>query len=48
MVGVFADVPDGTGGVVAAPAFSKMMSSALLHYRVPPSGTPAPTFEWKD
>ncbi len=48
VVGVFADVPDGTGGVVAAPAFSKMMGSALLHYRVPPSGTPPPTFEWKD
>ncbi|MFI7597733.1 penicillin-binding transpeptidase domain-containing protein [Actinoplanes sp. NPDC049681] len=48
VIGVFADVPNGTGGDVAAPAFSKMMSSALLHYRVPPSGTKPPTFLWKD
>ena len=26
VIAVFADVPDGTGGDVAAPAFSKMMS----------------------
>jgi cell division protein FtsI (penicillin-binding protein 3) len=48
VVGVFADVPNGGGGDVAAPAFSKMMSSALLHYAVPPSSTPAPKFVWKD
>jgi cell division protein FtsI (penicillin-binding protein 3) len=47
VIGVFADVPDGTGGDVAAPAFSKMMSSALRHYRVPPSGNPEPTFTLK-
>jgi len=47
VIGVFADVPDGTGGDVAAPAFSKMMSSALRHYRVPPSGNPKPTFKLK-
>jgi len=45
VIGVFADVPDGTGGEVAAPAFSKMMSFALLHYRVPPSGTKEPNFK---
>ncbi|MFI5492040.1 peptidoglycan D,D-transpeptidase FtsI family protein [Actinoplanes sp. NPDC051859] len=48
VVGVFADVPNGTGGVIAAPAFSKMMGSALLHYRVPPSGSKPPTFHWKE
>ncbi|WP_082772753.1 penicillin-binding protein 2 [Actinoplanes sp. TFC3] len=48
VVGVFADVPNGTGGDVAAPAFSKMMASALRQYYVPPSGTPAPKFDWKD
>jgi cell division protein FtsI (penicillin-binding protein 3) len=47
VIGVFADVPDGTGGSVAAPAFSEMMSSALRHYRVPPSGTEPPTFKLK-
>jgi cell division protein FtsI (penicillin-binding protein 3) len=44
VIGVFADVPNGTGGTVAAPAFSKMMSFALAHYRVPPSGTKPPKF----
>jgi cell division protein FtsI (penicillin-binding protein 3) len=44
VIGVFADVPNGTGGSVAAPAFSKMMSFALAHYRVPPSGTKPPKF----
>ena len=48
VIGVFADVPGGsTGGDVAAPAFGKMMSSALRHYRVPPSGNPEPTFKLK-
>jgi cell division protein FtsI (penicillin-binding protein 3) len=45
VVAVFADVPNGTGGSVAAPAFSKMMSFALAHYRVPPSGTKPPKFK---
>jgi cell division protein FtsI (penicillin-binding protein 3) len=45
VIAVFADVPNGTGGSVAAPAFSKMMSFALAHYRVPPSGTKPPTFK---
>nr|BFE75291.1 hypothetical protein GCM10020092_085920 [Actinoplanes digitatis] len=47
MIGVFADVPDGTGGDVAAPAFSEMMASALRHHLVPPSGTDPPTFKLK-
>ncbi len=42
VIAVSADVPIGTGGEVAAPAFSKMMSFALLQNRVPPSTTPAP------
>ena len=45
VIGVFADVPDGTGGDVAAPAFSKMMSSTLHHYYVPPSSTKEPNFK---
>ncbi|HET6484481.1 MAG TPA: penicillin-binding transpeptidase domain-containing protein [Actinoplanes sp.] len=45
VIAVSADVPKGTGGEVAAPAFAKMMSFALLHYRVPPSSTPAPKFK---
>ncbi|MGX6604865.1 penicillin-binding transpeptidase domain-containing protein [Micromonosporaceae bacterium Da 78-11] len=42
VIAVSADVPKGTGGDVAAPAFSEMMSFALLQYRVPPSTTKAP------
>ncbi|MGK5684585.1 penicillin-binding transpeptidase domain-containing protein [Actinoplanes sp. URMC 104] len=45
VIAVSADVPRGTGGDVAAPAFAKMMSFALLHYRVPPSTTEPPTFK---
>ena len=45
VVAVSADVPHGSGGDVAAPAFSKMMQFALLHYRVPPSSTKPPTFK---
>jgi cell division protein FtsI (penicillin-binding protein 3) len=45
VIGVFADVPNGTGGLVAAPAFSKMMSFALQEYKVPPSSTPAPKYK---
>src|SRR3954452_22458603 len=47
VIAVSADVPKGTGGVVAAPAFAKMMSFALLRYGVPPSSTPPPTFKIK-
>ena len=45
VIAVSADVPKGTGGDVAAPAFAKMMSFTLLHYRVPPSTSKAPTFK---
>ena len=45
VIAVSADVPHGTGGDVAAPAFSKMMAFALLHYRVPPSATKPPKFK---
>jgi cell division protein FtsI (penicillin-binding protein 3) len=45
VIGVFADVPNGSGGDVAAPAFSKMMSFALAHHRVPPTGAKEPTFK---
>jgi cell division protein FtsI (penicillin-binding protein 3) len=40
-------VAHGTGGDVAAPAFSKMMSFALLQHRVPPSTTKPPKFRIK-
>jgi cell division protein FtsI (penicillin-binding protein 3) len=45
VIAVSADVPHGTGGDVAAPAFSKMMSYALWHYEVPPSTTKPPKFK---
>jgi cell division protein FtsI (penicillin-binding protein 3) len=45
VIAVSADVPKGTGGDVAAPAFSKMMTFALFHYRVPPSSTKPPKFK---
>ncbi|GAA0567047.1 cell division protein FtsI [Paractinoplanes ferrugineus] len=44
VIAVSAEVQHGTGGDVAAPAFSKMMSFALLHYQVPPSVTKPPKF----
>ncbi|HET9518286.1 MAG TPA: penicillin-binding protein 2, partial [Actinoplanes sp.] len=44
VIGVLADTPGGSGGAVAGPAFSKMMSFTLSHYRVPPSGTKPPSF----
>jgi len=47
VIGVFAHTPVGTGGAVAAPAFHDMMSFALAHFRVPPSGAPVPTFVLK-
>jgi cell division protein FtsI (penicillin-binding protein 3) len=45
VIAVSMDVSSGGGGDVAAPAFSQMMSYALLHYRVPPSGTKPPKFK---
>ncbi|MEV6346681.1 penicillin-binding protein 2 [Actinoplanes sp. NPDC051851] len=45
VIAVSMDVATGTGGEVAAPAFQQMMNYALLHYRVLPSGTKAPTFK---
>ncbi|MEV6489245.1 penicillin-binding transpeptidase domain-containing protein [Actinoplanes sp. NPDC051633] len=45
VIAVFADVPTGTGGDVAAPAFAEMMRTTLLHYKVPPSGTNPPKFK---
>jgi cell division protein FtsI (penicillin-binding protein 3) len=44
VVAVFAHTPGGNGGVVAGPAFAQMMEQTLLHYRVAPTGTNAPTF----
>ena len=45
VIAVFADVPTGTGGDVAAPAFAEMMRTTLLHYKVPPSSTNPPKFK---
>ncbi|MFI1988040.1 penicillin-binding transpeptidase domain-containing protein [Actinoplanes sp. NPDC020271] len=45
VVAVAMDVPKGTGGEVAAPAFSQIMSYTLTHYLVPPSTTKAPTLK---
>ncbi|GLY93472.1 hypothetical protein Acsp02_07280 [Actinoplanes sp. NBRC 103695] len=45
VIAVSADVPVGTGGDVAAPAFSEMMKRTLQHYRVPPSATKPPKFK---
>src|SRR5215475_221807 len=44
VIGVFAHVPDGTGGSVAAPAFHDMMQFTLQHFGVPPTGAVAPRF----
>jgi cell division protein FtsI (penicillin-binding protein 3) len=44
VIAVFAHSPDGEGGAVAAPAFKDMMAFTLLHYGVPPTGDPVPTF----
>jgi cell division protein FtsI (penicillin-binding protein 3) len=44
VIAVFAHTPAGNGGPVAGPAFADMMAYALLHYRVPPTGTRPPTF----
>ncbi|MDI6104477.1 penicillin-binding transpeptidase domain-containing protein [Actinoplanes sp. NEAU-A12] len=48
VIAVSMDVDSGGGGDVAAPAFSEMMSYALLHNHVPPSGSKAPTFKIKE
>ena len=45
VIGVFADVATGSGGGVAAPAFSEMMKTTLLHYKVPFSATKPPKFK---
>jgi cell division protein FtsI (penicillin-binding protein 3) len=45
VVGVYADVPAGSGGLVAAPAFSDMMATTLWHYQVPPTTAPPPTIK---
>jgi cell division protein FtsI (penicillin-binding protein 3) len=44
VIAVFAHSPGGEGGAVAAPAFKDMMAFTLLHYGVPPTGDPVPTF----
>jgi cell division protein FtsI (penicillin-binding protein 3) len=44
VIAVFAHSPGGEGGAVAAPAFKEMMAFTLLHYGVPPTGNPVPTF----
>ncbi|MGH3658592.1 MAG: peptidoglycan D,D-transpeptidase FtsI family protein, partial [Micromonosporaceae bacterium] len=42
VVGVFAHVPNGAGGGVAAPVFRNVMTATLQHYAVPPTGRKAP------
>ena len=44
VVAVFAHTPGGGGGVVAGPAFAKIMEQTLLHYRVAPTGSQPPEF----
>ncbi|MEV6967487.1 penicillin-binding protein 2 [Hamadaea sp. NPDC051192] len=44
VIGVFAYTPGGNGGVVCGPAFRDMMSFALKHFGVAPSGEKPPTF----
>jgi cell division protein FtsI (penicillin-binding protein 3) len=44
VVAVFAKTAGGSGGVVAGPAFAKIMEQTLLHFRVAPTGSPAPEF----
>jgi cell division protein FtsI (penicillin-binding protein 3) len=45
VIGVYADVPKGSGGQVAAPAFSDMMATTLWHYQVPPTTAPPPNIK---
>jgi cell division protein FtsI (penicillin-binding protein 3) len=44
VIGVFAYTPGGEGGAVAGPAFRELMSFALGHYALPPTGTKPPKF----
>lgn len=44
VVAVFAHVPNGGGGGVAAPVFRRVMTAALQYYAVPPTGREAPQF----
>jgi cell division protein FtsI (penicillin-binding protein 3) len=44
VIAVFAHVPAGEGGEVAAPAFREMMAYTLTHYRVPATSTKPPKF----
>jgi cell division protein FtsI (penicillin-binding protein 3) len=44
VIGVFAYTPGGNGGVICGPAFREMMSFALKHYGIPPTGDKPPTF----
>lgn len=44
VIAVFAHTPGGGGGTITGPAFREMMEFALLHYRVPPTGTEPPKF----
>lgn len=48
VVSVFAHVPHGGGGGVAAPVFRNIMTAALQHYAVPPTGREAPQFKIYD
>ncbi|MGH3661946.1 MAG: peptidoglycan D,D-transpeptidase FtsI family protein [Micromonosporaceae bacterium] len=45
VVSVFAHVPSGGGGSVAGPVFRSVMTSALQHYAIPPTGRKAPNFQ---
>ncbi|MGH3738018.1 MAG: peptidoglycan D,D-transpeptidase FtsI family protein [Micromonosporaceae bacterium] len=44
VVAVFAHVPNGAGGGVAAPVFRSVMTAALQHDAVPPTGAKPPKF----
>jgi cell division protein FtsI (penicillin-binding protein 3) len=45
VVAVFAHVPHGAGGGTAGPVFRSIMTAALQHYSVPPTGRKAPHFQ---
>ena len=42
VIAVFVHAPAGVGGAVAGPSFHDLMSYALRHFDVPPTGTKAP------
>lgn len=42
VIGVFAHIPQGTGGAITGPIFSDLASFTLRHYAIAPSGAPAP------